>query len=93
MKTFIGIDYHKRFSYGTIMTEAGAIVKQARFNNCPEAVTAFLADSCNHDSSAVLEAGYNSLVMHDWLKGQSDSRSKDQDRQDRFDDFSPFTSL
>ena len=67
MKTFIGIDYHKRFSYGTIMTEAGAIVKQARFNNCPEAVTAFLADSCNHDSSAVLEAGYNSLVMHDWL--------------------------
>jgi len=68
MKTFIGIDYHKRFSYGTIMTEAGQIVKQSRFNNHPKAVAAFLGDCCNHDSSAVLEAGYNSLVMHDWLE-------------------------
>jgi transposase len=69
MKTFIGIDYHKRFSYGTIMTEAGQIVKQSRFNNHPKAVAAFLGDCCNHDGSAVLEAGYNSLVMHDWLDG------------------------
>jgi hypothetical protein len=44
MKTYIGIDYHKRFSYGTIMTEAGTIVKQARFNNHPDAVAAFLGD-------------------------------------------------
>jgi len=67
MKTYVGIDYHKRFSYGTIMTEAGQIVKQSRFDNHPAAVAAFLADRCNHNSSAVLEAGYNSLVMHDWL--------------------------
>lgn len=73
MKTFIGIDYHKRFSYGTIMTEAGQIVKQSRFNNHPEAVAAFLGDSCNHDSSAVLEAGYNSVVMYDWLEQLVDS--------------------
>jgi len=67
MKTFIGIDYHKRFSYGTIMTEAGQIVKQSRFNNHPEAVAAFLGEYSSNGCSAVLEAGYNSLVMHDWL--------------------------
>jgi len=68
MKTFIGIDYHKRFSYGTIMIEAGQIVKQSRFNNHPKPVAAFLGDCCNHNSFAVPEAGHNSLVMHDWLE-------------------------
>jgi transposase len=67
MKTYVGIDYHKRFSYGTIMTEAGTIVKQAKFNNHPEAVAAFLGEFGSNGCSAVLEAGYNSLVMHDWL--------------------------
>ena len=67
MKTYIGIDYHKSFSYGTIMTESGQIVKQSRFKNHPRFVAEFMGDYCNGDSSAVLEAGYNSLVMHDWL--------------------------
>ena len=67
MKTYVGIDYHKRFSYGTIMTEAGQIVKQSRFNNHPKAVAAFLGEYGSNGCSAVLEAGYNSLVMHDWL--------------------------
>lgn len=73
MKNYVGIDYHKRFSYGTIMTEAGKIVKQSRFNNHPKAIAAFLGDSCNHNSSAVLEAGYNSVVMYDWLDELIDS--------------------
>jgi len=67
MKTYVGIDYHKRFSYGTIMTEAGQIIKQSRFDNHPEAVAAFLGECGSNGCSAVLEAGYNSLVMHDWL--------------------------
>ncbi len=75
MKTFICIDYHKRFGYGTIMTEAGRIVKQSSFNNHPEAVAAFLGNWCNRDSSSVLEAGYNSLVMHDWLDELIDSET------------------
>ena len=37
MKTYIGIDYRKRFSYVTIMREAREIVKQSRFNNHPDA--------------------------------------------------------
>jgi len=26
MKTYFGVDYHKKFSYGTIMNEKGIIV-------------------------------------------------------------------
>jgi len=73
MKTYVGIDYHKRFSYGTIMTETGQIVKQSRFDNHPESVASFLGSHCEGDCSAVLEAGYNSLVMYDWLDGFVDS--------------------
>ncbi len=35
MKTFVGIDYHKGFSYGAIMTESGRIVKHLRPYNKP----------------------------------------------------------
>jgi len=37
MKRFFGVDCHKAFSYGTIMGEAGEILKQGRFGNQPEA--------------------------------------------------------
>lgn len=67
MKTYVGIDYHKRFSYATIMTETGQIVKQGRFNNNPDAVARFIGPYGGSECSAVLEAGYNSLVMYDWL--------------------------
>ena len=45
MKTFFGVDYHKRFSYGTIMGETGEIIKQGRFGNHPESVERFLAST------------------------------------------------
>lgn len=67
MKTYVGIDYHKRFSHATIMTETGQIVKQGRFNNNPDAVARFIGPYGGSQCSAVLEAGYNSLVMYDWL--------------------------
>jgi len=31
MKTYVGIDYHKRYSYGVIMTEDRTILKQGKF--------------------------------------------------------------
>ena len=30
MKFYIGVDYHKRFSYGTVMDESGEVLKQGR---------------------------------------------------------------
>jgi transposase len=68
MKTFFGVDYHKAFSYGTIMNEAGDILKQGRFSNHPEAVARFLAPHKGPACSAVLEATRNWCVMHDWLE-------------------------
>jgi transposase len=68
MKTFFGVDYHKAFSYGTIMNEAGDILKQGRFSNHPEAVARFLAPHAGEACSAVLEATRNWCVMHDWLE-------------------------
>jgi len=68
MKTFFGVDYHKRFSYGTIMNETGEIIKQGRFDNRPESVARFLGEYGGTDCAAVLEATRNWCVMHDWLE-------------------------
>ena len=68
MKTFVGVDYHKKFSYGTIMTESGQTIKQGRFANHPQAVANFLGEHAGPDCSAVLEATRNWTVMHDWLE-------------------------
>jgi transposase len=68
MKTFVGVDYHKAFSYGTIMTQTGQILKQGRFANSPGSVEQFLGEYAGDDCSAVLEATRNWCVMHDWLE-------------------------
>jgi transposase len=68
MKTYVGVDYHKAFSYGTIVTASGQVVKQGRFANDPEAVKAFLGEHAGESCSAVLEATRNWCVMHDWLE-------------------------
>jgi transposase len=68
MKTFVGVDYHKAFSYGSIMTVSGEVVKHGRFANHPEAVGRFLGEYAGEDCSAVLEATRNWCVMHDWLE-------------------------
>ncbi|HEC03810.1 MAG TPA: IS110 family transposase [Phycisphaerales bacterium] len=68
MKTFVGVDYHKKFSYGTIMTETGQIIKQGRFANHPNSVAGFLGEYGGSSCSAVLEATRNWTVMHDWLE-------------------------
>jgi transposase len=49
------------------MTESGRIVKHCRFDNSIENLAEFLGEHSDKDSRAVLEAGYNSLVMYDWL--------------------------
>lgn len=68
MKTYVGVDYHKKFSYGTIMTETGQIIKQGKFANHPNSVAGFLGEHAGSCCSAVLEATRNWTVMHDWLE-------------------------
>ena len=68
----MGIDYHKRYTYGVIMTEDRTILKQGQFANHPEALAGFIGDHGGEDCHAVLEATRNWTVMHDWLEQHAD---------------------
>lgn len=68
MKTFVGVDYHKRFSYGVIMNEQRQILKHGRFENSLPAVADFLGEHAGDECSTVLEATRCWTVMHDWLE-------------------------
>jgi transposase len=62
------MDYHKHFSYATIMDDRGRILKEDRLPNERGAVEAFLGEYAGPDCAAVLEATRNWTVMHDWLE-------------------------
>jgi transposase len=64
---YLGVDHHKKFSYLALMSEKGVILKEGRINNSKESLKRFLNDS-KEPKSAVLEAGRNWTVMHDWLE-------------------------
>jgi transposase len=68
MKTYFGVDYHKKYSHGTIMTESGKILKQGRFSNHRESVGQFLDGYGGDSCLSVLEATRNWTVMHDILE-------------------------
>lgn len=66
---YIGVDYHRKFSYMTAMDEKGTIVKEGTVKNNREAIASFLSQAhCDGNSAAVLEASRNWPVMHDWLE-------------------------
>jgi hypothetical protein len=56
MKTYFGVDYHKKFSHGTIMNEKGTKLKQGRFNNNKECIEKFLGDFLGNGCCSVPEA-------------------------------------
>jgi transposase len=62
---YVGLDIHKRFCHGTMMSETGAIVKQARFSNDPCSLDAFLGGI--DGARVVLEAGYCWQPLYDHL--------------------------
>jgi transposase len=64
---YVGVDYHKRSSYVTVMDERGKVVKEGQIANTRESMAAFL-DGRAQGASAVLEAGRNWPVMYDWLE-------------------------
>ena len=68
MKTYFGVDYHKKFSHGTIMNEKGKILKQGRFSNHRDSIAQFLEDYGGNNCLSVLEATRNWTVMHDILE-------------------------
>jgi len=67
MNTYVGVDYHKRFSFATVMDQDGHVLKQGRVPNTPQAVAAFLDGYDGPDCAAVLEATRTWETMHEWL--------------------------
>jgi transposase len=68
-KNYVGVDYHRKYSYMTVMNEGGKVIQEGKVDNNREAVNEFLTRAhCNGNSSAVLEATRNWTVMHDWLE-------------------------
>jgi len=72
MRYYIGVDHHKKFSYFSVMNEKGVVVKEGRIGNSKESVENFLGKEYSEGASAVLEAGRNWTVMHDWLEEEVD---------------------
>jgi len=64
---YVGVDYHKRSSYVTMVDERGKVVKEAQIANSQPALAAFL-DGTAEEMAAVVEAGRNWPVMYDWLE-------------------------
>lgn len=66
---YIGVDYHRKFSYMAVMDGKGTIIREGVVNNSKEAVASFLTQAqCDGNSAAVLEASRNWPVMYDWLE-------------------------
>ena len=72
MKTYVGIDFHKNYSYGVIMTQDRQILKHGKFANHPQALAQFLNSHRGEHCTAVLEATRNWTIMHDWLEELTD---------------------
>ena len=69
MRTYIGVDYHRGFSYMTAMDETGKICARGRVANDREAVEQFLSRADQGTGgAAVLEATRNWTVMYDLLE-------------------------
>lgn len=66
---YLGVDYHKAFSYCTIMDERGKVVKHGRMENNSEGVKRFM-EGTGGKVTGVMEATRNWTLMYDWLEGE-----------------------
>jgi len=70
VKTFVAIDYHKSYSYGTILDPRGQVLRHGRLTNSSDGLAAFLGEHGGEGCHAVMEATRNWMLMHDWLEEQ-----------------------
>jgi len=68
---YLGVDYHKSFSYCTLMDEQGKVVKQGRMENSADGVKDFVRDA-DGEVIGVMEATRNWTLMYDWLEEEID---------------------
>ncbi len=48
MRMYVGVDYHKKYSYMTAMNETGEVVREGKVENNKDAVKNFLNEAhCN----------------------------------------------
>jgi len=64
---YLGVDYHKAFSYCTMMDERGKVVKQGRMENSADGVKGFVK-GVDGEITGVMEATRNWTLMYDWLE-------------------------
>jgi len=55
---YIGVDYHKRYSFATMMDERGRLLKQVKIRNDHQSLSRFV-ESLPHGSKIALEATGN----------------------------------
>ncbi len=65
-RKFMGVDYHKRCSHVTVLDEGGRVLRQGKIPNTEEAVAEVVESQ--EGVRAVLEAGRNRMVRHDWVE-------------------------
>ena len=62
---YIGVDYHKKYSYMVVKNEDGRVEGRGTVNNTKEEVQHFLEPY--HPGMAVVEATRNWGLIYDWL--------------------------
>ena len=67
---YIGIDYHKRYSYVVVKNDKGKTEQRGTVTNSKEAFQQFLRPYCS--GKAVLEATRNWRLIYDWLEEMLD---------------------
>lgn len=66
---YVGIDYHKKYSFATKMDESGKILEQQRFNNDSESIQKFVK-TLPSDSKIVLEATGGWYYFYEQIENQ-----------------------
>lgn len=69
---YVGVDFHKRYSYVTIKDGEGKVVKEGIVSNRKESFKKFLDGSLRQPTKAVIETGNNWGLIYDWLEEMID---------------------
>ena len=62
------VDYHKAYSYITVVDDDGSVKKEGRVGNHPDELARFMAGFSDEPSRAVMEGTRNWTLMYDMLE-------------------------